>query len=96
MEGSRRRRAAEKVRAQSGVVRERGHLLLEEAAERSRPSTVAERLRANWLWITQAALATSVAWVLAKELFGHPRPIFAPAERASSMTASTSSGVRAL
>jgi uncharacterized membrane protein YgaE (UPF0421/DUF939 family) len=78
MEGSRRRRAAEKVRTQSGVVRERGHLLLEEAAERSRPSTVAERLRANWLWIAQAALATSVAWVLAKELFGHPRPIFAP------------------
>ncbi|MGH8519090.1 MAG: PAS domain S-box protein, partial [Panacagrimonas sp.] len=38
----------------------------------------AERLRADWLWIAQAALATSVAWVLARELFDHPRPIFAP------------------
>jgi uncharacterized membrane protein YgaE (UPF0421/DUF939 family) len=58
-------------------VRERGGVLLEEAVERSRPSTVAERLRANGLWFAQAALATSVAWVVARELFGHPRPIFA-------------------
>jgi uncharacterized membrane protein YgaE (UPF0421/DUF939 family) len=59
-------------------VRERGSVLLEEAAERSRPSIVAERLRANALWLAQAALATSVAWFIAKEGFGHPRPVFAP------------------
>jgi uncharacterized membrane protein YgaE (UPF0421/DUF939 family) len=59
-------------------VRQRGGVLLEEAVERSRPSIVAERLRVNGLWFAQAALATSVAWVLAREAFGHPRPIFAP------------------
>jgi hypothetical protein len=59
-------------------VRQRGGVLLEEAVERSRPSLVAERLRVNALWFAQAALATSVAWVLAREVFGHPRPIFAP------------------
>ncbi|HEY6779081.1 MAG TPA: FUSC family protein [Thermoleophilaceae bacterium] len=59
-------------------VRERGSVLLEEAAERSRPRIVAERLRANALWFAQAALATSLAWFIAKEGFGHPRPVFAP------------------
>src|SRR3954465_9284327 len=59
-------------------VRERSEALLEEAAERSRPRSVAERLRANWRWFAQAALATAPSWWLAKELFGHPRPIFAP------------------
>jgi uncharacterized membrane protein YgaE (UPF0421/DUF939 family) len=59
-------------------VRERGSVLLEEAAERSRPSLVAERLRANALWLAQAALATSLAWFIAKEVVGHPRPVFAP------------------
>src|SRR5687768_9279697 len=59
-------------------VRERGSALLEEAAERSRPRIVAARLKANLLWFAQAALATSLAWVIAKAGFGHPRPIFAP------------------
>jgi uncharacterized membrane protein YgaE (UPF0421/DUF939 family) len=59
-------------------VRQRGGVLLEEAVERSRPSIVAERLRVNGLWFAQAALATSVAWVVAREVLGHPRPIFAP------------------
>jgi uncharacterized membrane protein YgaE (UPF0421/DUF939 family) len=59
-------------------VRERGSALLEEAAERSRPSIVAARLKANLLWFAQAAIATSLAWVIATEVFGHPRPIFAP------------------
>jgi uncharacterized membrane protein YgaE (UPF0421/DUF939 family) len=59
-------------------VRERGGVLLEEAVERSRPAIVAERLRVNGLWLAQAALATSVAWVAAREDFGHSRPIFAP------------------
>jgi uncharacterized membrane protein YgaE (UPF0421/DUF939 family) len=59
-------------------VRQRGSGLLEEAVERSRPSIVAERLRVNALWFGQASLATSVAWVAAREVFGHPRPIFAP------------------
>src|SRR5215218_4120413 len=59
-------------------VRERSEALLEEAAERSRPRTVAERLRANWRWFAQAALATAPSWALAQALFDHPRPIFAP------------------
>jgi uncharacterized membrane protein YgaE (UPF0421/DUF939 family) len=59
-------------------VRERSGALLEEAAERSRPRTVAERLRANWRWFAQAALATAPSWALAQALFDHPRPIFAP------------------
>ena len=59
-------------------VRERGSVLLEEAAERSRPRIVAERLGANALWFAQAALATSLAWFIAKDAFGHPRPVFAP------------------
>ena len=58
--------------------RERGSVLLEEAAERSRPRIVWERLWANRLWFAQAALATSVAWVIAREVLDHPRPIFAP------------------
>ena len=58
-------------------VRERGTALLEEAAERSRPRTVAERLRANVRWFAQAALSTASAWALAQALFGHTRPIFA-------------------
>lgn len=35
-------------------------------------------MRANARWATQAAIATAVAWVLAQEALGHPRPIFAP------------------
>ena len=58
--------------------RERGSALLGEAVERSRPSIIAERLGANVGWIAQAALATAAAWVLAQQLFGHERPIFAP------------------
>lgn len=58
--------------------RERGSALLEEAVERSRPRIVADRLRANAGWLAQAALATAVAWVLAQQIFGHERPIFAP------------------
>jgi uncharacterized membrane protein YgaE (UPF0421/DUF939 family) len=59
-------------------VRARGEALIDQAAERSRPRTVAERLRANWRWFAQAALATAASWWLARELFDHPRPIFAP------------------
>src|ERR671924_96468 len=58
--------------------RKRGTALLEEAVERSRPSIIAERLRANAGWLAQAALATATAWVLAQQIFGHERPIFAP------------------
>jgi uncharacterized membrane protein YgaE (UPF0421/DUF939 family) len=53
-------------------------MMLEEAVERSRPRTIAERLRENWSWFAQTALATSAAWLLAQHLFGHERPIFAP------------------
>jgi len=59
-------------------MRARGEAVLEEAAARSRPRTVAERLQANWRWCAQAALATGPAWAAAQELFGHHRPIFAP------------------
>ena len=59
-------------------VRERGVALLEEAAEQSRPRVVAQRLRTNARWFVQAALATALAWATAINLFGHPRPIFAP------------------
>jgi uncharacterized membrane protein YgaE (UPF0421/DUF939 family) len=58
--------------------RARSEALLDEAAQRSRPSSVMERLRANWRWFAQAALATAPSWALAQEVFGHPRPIFAP------------------
>src|SRR5919107_3603164 len=66
-----RERSAARMRARSEA-------LLEEAAERSRPRTVAQRLRANWRWFAQAALATAPSWALAQALFDHPRPIFAP------------------
>jgi hypothetical protein len=56
---------------------ERGSALLEEAAERSRPRTIAQRLRANSRWVIQAAISTALAWTLAQWLFDHPRPIFA-------------------
>jgi uncharacterized membrane protein YgaE (UPF0421/DUF939 family) len=63
---------------QAARARERGAVLLEEAVERSRPSIIAERLRANLEWLGQAGLATAAAWVLAQHIFGHARPIFAP------------------
>ena len=53
-------------------------MLLEGAVERSRPRIMAARVRANAVWLAQAAIATSVAWILAQQLFGHERPIFAP------------------
>src|SRR3954454_16868941 len=59
-------------------MRERGEAVLEEAAGRSRPRTVAERLRADWRWFAQAALATAPAWAAAPILLGQQRPIFAP------------------
>lgn len=63
---------------QAARARQRGAELFEEAVERSRPSIIVERLRANLGWLAQSALATAVAWVLARQIFGHPRPIFAP------------------
>jgi uncharacterized membrane protein YgaE (UPF0421/DUF939 family) len=63
---------------QAARARLRGSALLEEAVERSRPRLVAERVRANLEWVAQAALATAAAWVLAQQIFGHERPIFAP------------------
>ena len=59
-------------------VRARSEALLWEAAEASRPRSVMGRLQANWRWFAQAALATAPSWALAQQLFGHPRPIFAP------------------
>src|SRR3954451_20694812 len=59
-------------------MRARGEAVLGEAAERARARTVDQRLRENWRWLAQAALATAPAWAAAQELFGHERPIFAP------------------
>jgi uncharacterized membrane protein YgaE (UPF0421/DUF939 family) len=54
--------------------------LLEEAAERSRLSLRdrLERLRTTWLSLVQAALGAGLAWMLAREVVGHPQPFFAP------------------
>jgi uncharacterized membrane protein YgaE (UPF0421/DUF939 family) len=73
-------------------VRARSEALLEQAAERSRPSSVAERLRANGRWFAQAALATAPSWALAQAVFDHPRPIFAPV--AALIAVSTTLGQR--
>jgi uncharacterized membrane protein YgaE (UPF0421/DUF939 family) len=54
--------------------------LIGEAAERSRVSmrTRLERLRLSWRSVLQVGVASGVAWVIATEVFGHPRPFFAP------------------
>src|SRR4029078_6137370 len=67
------------ARPRSARALELGGEMLEEAVERSRPRTVADRLRANSGWVVQAALATSLAWGLAQLWFGHARRIFARA-----------------
>jgi uncharacterized membrane protein YgaE (UPF0421/DUF939 family) len=58
----------------------RAQPLIEEAAERSRLSARirAERLRDTARAIVQATLAATVAWLVATEIVGHPRPFFAP------------------
>jgi uncharacterized membrane protein YgaE (UPF0421/DUF939 family) len=59
---------------------ERGGELLEDAAERGRLSMRqrAERLKLAARPIIQMAVASTAAWLFAVEVFGHPRPIFAP------------------
>jgi uncharacterized membrane protein YgaE (UPF0421/DUF939 family) len=59
---------------------ERGGELLEGAAERGRLSMRqrAERLKLAARPIVQIAVASTCAWLFAVEVFGHPRPIFAP------------------
>jgi uncharacterized membrane protein YgaE (UPF0421/DUF939 family) len=54
--------------------------LIEEAAERSRVSwrTRVERLRLAWRSIFQASVSAAIAWMIATEVLGHPRPFFAP------------------
>jgi uncharacterized membrane protein YccC len=54
--------------------------LLGDAAQRSRLSLRARfgRLRDAWRTLVQASLATVVAWVIAHDVIGHPRPFFAP------------------
>jgi uncharacterized membrane protein YccC len=53
---------------------------LEEAAERSRVSmrTRWGRVQAGWRTMVQAAVAVAVSWAVAKWLWGHPAPFFAP------------------
>ncbi len=52
----------------------------EDAAERSRVSmrTRLERVRAGWRTPVQAAVAVAASWAVAKWLWGHPAPFFAP------------------
>jgi uncharacterized membrane protein YgaE (UPF0421/DUF939 family) len=59
---------------------ERGGELLEDAAERGRLSMRqrVERLKLAGRPIVQIAVASTGAWLFAVEVFGHPRPIFAP------------------
>jgi uncharacterized membrane protein YgaE (UPF0421/DUF939 family) len=59
---------------------ERGGELLEGAAERGRLSMRqrVERLKLAGRPIVQIAVASTGAWLFAVEVFGHPRPIFAP------------------
>jgi uncharacterized membrane protein YgaE (UPF0421/DUF939 family) len=54
--------------------------LFEEAAERSRVSmrTRVDRVRAGWRTMVQAGVAVAVAWAVAKWLWGHEQPFFAP------------------
>src|SRR4051812_9524849 len=40
--------------------------------------TRVERLRLAWRSIFQASVSAAIAWLLATELLGHPRPFFAP------------------
>ena len=52
----------------------------EDAAERSRVSmrTRLGRVRAGWRTAIQAAVAVAASWAVAKWLWGHPAPFFAP------------------
>ena len=54
--------------------------LFEGAAERSRVSmrTRWERVRMGWRTMVQAGVAVALAWAVAKWLWGHPTPFFAP------------------
>ena len=58
----------------------RAQPLIEEAAERSRLSARmrAERLHDAARAIVQSTLAATLAWLVATEIVGHPRPFFAP------------------
>ena len=54
--------------------------LFEGAAERSRVSmrTRLDRVRAGWRTMVQAGVAVALAWAVAKWLWGHEQPFFAP------------------
>ena len=59
---------------------ERGGALLEEAAARSRTSmrTRFERVVVAWRSLLQTAAAATIAYLVATDVVGHPRPFFAP------------------
>ena len=54
--------------------------MIEDAAERSRVSMRVrwQRVRMNWRTMVQAGVAVAVAWAIAKWLWGHSSPFFAP------------------
>jgi uncharacterized membrane protein YgaE (UPF0421/DUF939 family) len=63
-----------------GRLRERAEPLLDEAATRSRVSMRArlQRVRLAWRTVVQAGLASALAYLIATDVLGHPRPFFAP------------------
>lgn len=66
--------------AEDPLLRERAASLARGAGERGR-MTIAqriERLRSVGPAIVQTAAAAALAWVLAKDVIGHPKPFFAP------------------
>jgi uncharacterized membrane protein YgaE (UPF0421/DUF939 family) len=64
----------------TGSIPERAAPLIDEAAKRSRLSLRArlERVRVAWRSVVQAGLAAPAAYFIATDVFGHPRPFFAP------------------
>jgi uncharacterized membrane protein YgaE (UPF0421/DUF939 family) len=54
--------------------------IFEDAAARSRESMATRwgRVRANWRVMIQAGVAVAAAWAVAKGVFGHDAPFFAP------------------
>jgi uncharacterized membrane protein YgaE (UPF0421/DUF939 family) len=62
----------------AGVLRERTTPMLEEAAARISMRARLRRLRVSWRVMVQAAFAAAVAWEIARQVWGHPAPFFAP------------------
>jgi uncharacterized membrane protein YgaE (UPF0421/DUF939 family) len=75
---------------------EERHQLVLEAASRSRRYARSRfaRLKGSALQIVQAAVAASVAWLIAGELLGHSSPVFAPLAAVITLSATRGQRVR--